>query len=127
MSRRLEQVESTLTRVISQVLQRQVSDPRIIGLVSITRVKVSPDMKEACVYVSVMPREYESKTLHGLTHAAGHIHGLVRKLVAMRQVPRLEFRLDESLKKQAAVEQAIRDGLQRTGPAQPQPTDDEPT
>jgi ribosome-binding factor A len=125
MSRRKEQVESTLMRTIAQVLQRQISDPRIVGLVSITRVKVSPDMKEAYVYVSVMPQKYESKTLHGLRHATGHIHGLVCKLVALRQVPRLDFRLDESLKKQAAVELAIRDGLQRTGEPQTQPTDAE--
>ena len=120
MSHRQEQAESTLMRAISQVLQRQVSDPRITGLVSITRIQVSPDLKDAYVYVSVLPEQHQNKTLHGLRHAAGHIHSLVRKLVAMRSVPKLDFRLDESIKKQAAVEQAIREGLERTEQEQPQ-------
>ena len=103
MSHRKQQVESTLKRVISSVLSRQIADPRISGMVTVTNVDVSPDMHHARVMVSVIPEKFQSRTVHGLRSAAGHIHGLVRKAVRMRTVPQLDFRADESLKKQAEV------------------------
>jgi len=123
MSHRIQQAESLLQRTIAQVLQRQVSDPRIAGLVGVTRVKVSPDLKQAQVYVSVMPEKYEKRTLAGLRHASVHIQGKVKKLVALRSVPHLQFELDRSIKNQAAVEAAIRGGLERISPADAEDTD----
>jgi len=111
MSYRKQQVESTLKRVISEILVRRLSDPRIHGLVSVTHVDVSPDWRTAWVYVSVLPQEHESRSFHGLRHAAGRIQALLRKAVSMRSVPRLEFRLNDALKKEAAVLDAIRRGI----------------
>jgi ribosome-binding factor A len=114
MSHRLEQIESTLQRAIAQVLQRQIADPRITGMISITKVKVTPDLATAFVHVSVLPESAQTKSMYGLKHATRHIQALVRKLVAIRPVPQLEFRLDESLKKQAEVLGAIEEAMQRT-------------
>ena len=100
---RKAQIESTLQRAISQVLARQLSDPRIGGLLSVTRVTVSPDRHDASVFVSVLPQRLQNRTLAGLRHASGHIKSLLCKAVAMRAVPRLNFQLDDGLKKQAAV------------------------
>lgn len=124
MSHRIEQIESLLQRTISQVLQRSLSDPRIEGMVSITRVKVSPDLHDAQVFVSVLPEPKQQKVLYGLRHAAGHIQSLVRKNVSLKAVPHLDFRLDESLKRQADVYGAIQRGVERTGPDEPD-VDDE--
>lgn len=121
MSHRLKQVESMLQRAISQVLHRHLADPRIEGLVSVTQVKVSADIRHAQVCVSVIPATAQKKVLAGLRHASGHIHTLIRKLVALRTVPQLEFRLDESIKKQAAVFDAIQNGVQRSGHGEPAP------
>lgn len=112
MSKRTEQIESVLIRSISKVLSRQIADPRISGMVSVTRVDVSPDLHEAYVYVSVMPARHEKKTIYGLKHAAGYIESLVRKDVRLRQVPHFDFRLDSSLKTSAAVFDAIKRGLE---------------
>ena len=115
MSHRIEQLESTLQRAISQVLQRRLADPRIEGLVSVTRVKVTPDRRRARVRVSVLPARSERKVLAALEGASGHVQTSIRGLISMRHVPHLEFQLDESIKKQAAVFGAIQDGLERTG------------
>lgn len=115
MSHRTEQIESTLKRVIAEVLQRRIADPRIEGLISITRVKVSPDLHEAQVYVSVLPEPKQKKVLYGLRHATGHIQSLVRKAVAFKTVPHLEFRLDETLKREAKIYEAIQRGVEKTG------------
>lgn len=115
MSHRIAQVESTLKRAISEVLQRRISDPRIEGLISITRIQISPDLHDAYVYVSILPQEKQKKVIAGLRHATRHIQSLVRKAVAMRTVPHLEFRLDETLKREADVLGAIHRAAERTG------------
>lgn len=116
MSHRVAQIESTLMKAIAQVLQRDLADPRVDAFVSITRVKVSPDLADATVFVSVMPAEKQSKNIHGLRSATRHIRSLVIKKMAMRTVPRLRFELDESLKKQAEIYDAIRRGNEKTAP-----------
>src|SRR5688500_10661993 len=117
MSIRKLQIESTLKRAVSQVLSRGLSDPRIAGLVSVTRLEVSPDLHDAYVYVSVIPEKYEKRTLAGLRHASAHIHSMVFKAVDLKGVPRLDFRLDTGLKKEAAVLDAIRRGLSQEAAA----------
>lgn len=107
MTHRIEQVESTLQKALAQVLQRSISDPRIRGMVSITGVDVSPDMKQAKIAVSVLPDEYAKRTVAGLKAASRHIQSEVKKLVALRVVPHLMFQLDDSLKQAEQIYQAI--------------------
>jgi len=114
MTHRIEQSESLMHRTIAEVLQRDVSDPRIVGLVGVTRVSITTDYRWADVYVTVMPDRYERRTLNGLNAAAAHIHRKVMKKVALRTVPHLRFALDKKVKNQAAVEEAIQQGLTRT-------------
>jgi len=112
-TRRTQQVESVLQRAISTLLAEKISDPRIMGMISVTEVSVSEDMRNATVRVSVLPQEYARRSLQGLRHARGYIHERLCRRVRMRTVPQLEFQLDESLKKQAEIFQAIRQGLER--------------
>lgn len=107
MTHRIEQIESTLRKALAQVLQRRISDPRIRGLVSITEIDVSPDMRQAKVSVSVLPEEYAKRTIAGLRAADRHIGAEVKKLVALRVVPHLRFELDSSLKRAEEVYGAL--------------------
>lgn len=126
MTHRIEQVESTLRKALAQVLQRSISDPRIRGMVSITDVDVSPDMKQAKVSVSVLPEEYAKRSVAGLKAASKHIGSEVKKLVALRIVPHLSFELDDSLKKADEVYQAIDQAKAREAEAQEEQADDQP-
>jgi len=130
MSFRKLQVESLLRRTISTVLTQKLSDPRIEGMISVTKVTVSPDFHDAYIYVSVLPDKFEAKTLHGLRHASRYIHRLVADEVAMGSVPQLDFRLDHGLKKEAAVHAAIRRAREQAEAAatgeQPAPTGESP-
>ena len=110
------QVESLLQRETARVLQRGLADPRIKGLVSITRVECSVDLKTARVLVSITPEQHEELTMHGLRDATRFIQNKVKEKVALRVVPHLRFVVDESLKKQAAVLAAIQEGMERSGP-----------
>lgn len=113
MSHRKQQVESSLQRAVADVIERDLSDPRVRGLISVTRVEMTDDLKSAFAYVSILPDKYERRTLAGLNAAARHIMSRVDRRVQLRSMPRLEFRLDPSIKKQAEVEDAIREGLSR--------------
>lgn len=113
MSLRLKQIESILVRAISQVLSQQMTDPRMAGMVSITNVKTSSNLNRAIVGVSVLPKRRTGVAIHALRKAAPRIRKLVGKLVSLRRVPILEFELDESLQRQAAILHDIELGMQR--------------
>lgn len=108
MSQRIEQVASVLHHAVQQVLTRGLHDPRVRGLISVTKVEVSPDLADARVYISVLPAEHAELTLHGLRSAAGYIQREIASEVTARRMPRLSFRLDSSLKKHAMIDAALR-------------------
>ncbi|MDG1838461.1 MAG: 30S ribosome-binding factor RbfA [Phycisphaerales bacterium] len=113
MTRHPEQIDAVVKRAIQKILGRGVNDPRIRGLVSVTRVSVSPDSSSARVGCSVIPAEHAERSLHGLNAAAGWIGRKLGDEVRMRRVPRLRFVLDESIKNEARVLGAIHEAVER--------------
>jgi ribosome-binding factor A len=117
-----KQLASVLQRAVQTVLARGLSDPRIAGLVSVTGIDVSPDGTQARVLVSVHPDSQTDITMHGLRHAAPHIRQEVSKLIKVRRMPRLEFCVDRSLKRQAEVLAAIERAVGGDASAAPAPS-----
>jgi len=115
MSHRQEQLNAVLHRAVQSVIARGLNDPRISGLVSVTKVDVAPDKKTATVFVSVLPADRSTLVMHGLRSAALHVRSKVGDMVEMRRVPHFKFELDESLKKQAEVLAAIQRGAKEAG------------
>jgi ribosome-binding factor A len=113
MSQHTEQIESVLHRAVQEIFSRGLNDPRVRGLLSVTDVAVSSDLADATIKVSVMPAEHAELSLHGIRHAAPHIRTLVGRAVRLRRMPRLSFKLDDSLKKEAQVIAAINDARRR--------------
>jgi ribosome-binding factor A len=109
-----EQVASVLQRAVQAVLSRGLNDPRIKGMITVTSVKVSPDLINATVNVSIHPEESAATTMKGLHAAARHIRSQMARHVEMRRVPDLAFKLDESLKKQAEVLAALDEARRRS-------------
>ena len=98
MSRRTERLNSQIRRDLSELLRYEVKDPRVSGVVSVTRVDVSSDLQYARVYVSVYGtlREKE-KTMAALGSAAGFLRRHLRGRLETRQAPALRFFLDDTL------------------------------
>ncbi len=113
MTRHQEQIDAVVQRAVQKVLSKGLGDPRVRGLVSVTRVSVSPDSSQARVWCSVLPATHAKASLHGLNAAAGWIGRKVGDEVRMRRVPRLRFLLDETIKKEARVLGAIREAVER--------------
>jgi len=107
MSRRREQIASVLQREIGRILVEGLADPRAKGMISVAAVSVSPDRREAVVSVSIMPEKHQHTTMQAVRHARQHIQNRLAGRVRARQLPRLHFKLDESLKRQARVVASI--------------------
>jgi len=96
-SQRIERVQKLLRSEISSILQRKLKDPRV-GMVTITEVDASPDLKTARVFFSVLKEdESEAEALAGLKSAAGFIRSELMRVLHLRPMPVLEFDLDASL------------------------------
>jgi ribosome-binding factor A len=93
---------------IATFLANDVKDPRIVGLVTVTAVEVSRDLRHAKVFVSVLGSESQrSATLEGLGGVAGHLRGRVGRALRLRVAPEIEFRNDESVAHAAKIEQLL--------------------
>ena len=104
MSRRTEMLGSTIQREIAEMILRDLDDPRLPTIVSVTRVKVSEDLEYADVFVSVMGTPgQQTAALNALKHAAGAMRTKLTKSLSSRVSPFLRFQFDEQLKKEMAV------------------------
>ena len=109
MSRRTEMLGSTIQRELAEIMMRELNDPRLTGLPSITRVKVSGDLSIADVYITVMGSPgHQQAALNALKHSAGMMRTKLTKILSLRQAPFLKFHLDEQLKKEMAILDTLR-------------------
>jgi len=104
MSRRTERLASLIQQEIAVMILRELNDPRVPAITSVTRVKVAEDLSTADVYVSVMGTEgQQNAALIALRHSAGVMRTLLTKALTTRTTPYLKFHLDENLKKEIAI------------------------
>ena len=107
-SRKLARAAALIKQSVSKVILYELNDPRMKATVTVTRVKVSAELRTADVFVSMMGTDSEIATTHrALVHAAGHITSLVGSRLQLRNTPVLRFILDDSLKKGFAVTKLI--------------------
>lgn len=108
MTKRVDRLNSLLKEVISEVVRRDVANPHVATLVTITSVDVSKDLHNAKVYVSVIgPEATQKETLQALNSAAGFISVQASKKVVLRYFPHLSFILDSSVEEQLKIDALI--------------------
>ena len=108
MSRRTERVASVIQKELAEIIMRDLQDPRLTGLPSITRVKVSEDLSVADVYVTVMGTAgQQSAALHALQSSAGLMRTRLTKELTLRVAPFLKFHIDEDLKKELELQSLL--------------------
>ena len=103
MTQRTEQVASTLKRALQGVLSRGLADPRVKGLVTVTRIEVTSDLANATVFCTVTPHAHEDISIHGVQSASTWIRRQVSEKVRFRRMPQFTFKLDEQLQRQQEV------------------------
>lgn len=107
MTRRAEQASATIRKAVQQVLARGLNDPRAHALITVTSVRVTEDLQEAFINVSVLPEDRQNLVLHALKDASNYIRRETGEIVEARKLPKFVFRLDTSLKRQATILDAL--------------------
>lgn len=100
-TRRQEKVARLVKEAVSDAIANRLSDPRIEGLVSVTRVEMTPDLRRASVYVSILgtSEAAQSKTYAAITHARSRIQAMLARRLQMRFCPILRLYRDDKFKK----------------------------
>ncbi len=108
MSHRIERVNSLIQAEISELLQREVRDPRLSSLISVTKVDTAPDLKHTRVYISVLGTEADrQEVLKVLSAAAGFFRHELGGRLKLRYTPEILFVNDSSIERGDRITQLI--------------------
>ncbi|MCL5292535.1 MAG: 30S ribosome-binding factor RbfA [Actinobacteria bacterium] len=107
MSERTQKVAENIREKVSEIIQREIKDPRV-GFVTVTGAEVTPDLREAKIFVTVLGDvKRRREAIEGLTSAAGFIRGELGKHMRTKYTPHLTFLYDESVDKGMRIERLI--------------------
>lgn len=122
-NRRPDRVAEAIRVEVATFLSQDVKDPRVVGLVTVTGVEVSRDLRVATVYVSIYGSEAErSATADGLASVAGHLRARIGRALRLRLAPEIVFRPDESIARAARIDALL--SQLKDAPGQPSGEDD---
>ena len=104
-NRRPDRVAEAIREEVATFLSQDVKDPRVVGLVTVTGVDVSRDLRVATVYVSIYGSEAErAATADGLASVASHLRARIGRSLRLRLAPEIVFKPDESIARAARIE-----------------------
>jgi ribosome-binding factor A len=108
MAHRVQRLNSLIRQEISELLQRQVKDPRLGGFIAVTEVSISPDLRYAKIFVSHIGSEEEKQdTMSTLTSASGFFRRELARRLRLRRIPEISFQWDDSIERGAHLLQLI--------------------
>ena len=106
---RLGRVNEELRKALSQIIDYEVKNSNVTGMISVTKVKGTPDLKYAKVYVSILNSKSNEKTLEGLKASAGFIRTSLAKKVNLRITPEIVFEYDDSIEHGERIESLLQE------------------
>ena len=106
---RLNRINEELKKEISNIISFELKNPDATGLISVTKVKITPDLKYAKVYVSMLNSKSNEKTLEALKSSAGFIRSLIAKRINLRITPELVFEEDDSMEYGERIDKILKD------------------
>ena len=116
MGHRIGRVNNLIRHEISELLQRQVKDPRLGSFITVTEVSTSPDLRYAKIFVtSIGGEEQKQAALSGLAAAAGFFRSELAKRLELRRVPELKFEWDDSIERGARLLKLIDEVITESG------------
>jgi ribosome-binding factor A len=107
-SSRMRKIESQIKEIVGEHLAG-LADPRIKGLVTVTGVRVSPDLAYARVYYSLLAEGDEREAAEGLQSAAGRLQSAVGARTRLRRTPRISFEPDPAVEHATRIDAALRE------------------
>lgn len=105
---RLDRINEELKKEISHIITFDIKDPNLTGLISITKVKTTPDLKYARVYISIINEKNKKESLRILKKSSGYIRTEVAKKLNMRYTPELVFEFDDAIEYGSKIDELIK-------------------
>jgi ribosome-binding factor A len=106
--RRNDRVAEAIREEVATFLAEDVKDPRVVGLVTVTGVDATRDLRQAKVFVSIMGTpEERASTMEGLASVAAHLRSRVGRALRLRLAPEISFRYDETVSHAARIESLL--------------------
>ncbi|EEG76774.1 30S ribosome-binding factor RbfA [Dethiobacter alkaliphilus] len=107
---RAHRVGEEIKREVSSILRTEIKDPRVTGLISVTDVAVTRDLRHAKLFISMLGSEEEQQeTLSALSRAVGFIRSEIGKRIRLRHTPEISFHLDKSIAYGAHINKILAD------------------
>ena len=108
-SHKMDRVNEELKKVLSNIINYEVKNSKVTGIISVTKVKTSPDLRFARVYVSIINSKNNKETLAGLKQSSGFIRSAVANKLNMRYTPEFIFEFDESIEYGAKIDSILKE------------------
>ena len=107
-SNRIGRINEEIQRELAALIPT-VKDPRVTGMISVTAVEATPDLKFAKIYISALDKGGEEQVLRGLKSASGYLRRELGRALQLRYTPELSFVQDDSIVKGAHILELLRD------------------
>ena len=108
---RIGRMNEDYRKELSQIIGYELKNPNITGMISVTKVKVTPDLKYAKVYVSILNSKNIKDTMEGLKKSSGFIRTELAKRINLRNTPEIVFEIDDSMEYGAKIDSILKEIL----------------
>ena len=109
MAIRMDRVNEQIKKEVGNIIDLKLKNPNITGIISVTKVKTSPDLRSARVYISLLNSKSKKNTLEGLKNASGYIRSELASRMNLRYTPELIFEIDDSMEYGARIENILKE------------------
>ncbi len=106
---RMGRIDEELKKELSQIISYELKNPDATGMISVTRVKTTPDLKYAKVYISMLNSNSKEKTIEALKKSSGYMRSQLAKRVNLRITPELVFEEDDSMEYGMKIDSILKD------------------
>ena len=106
---RVERIEEEVKKIVSKVIDRELKDPRLTGLISVTKVDVSRDLKYCKIYVSMLGVADQKEAMDALKSSAGFVRREIGANIRMHSTPEVKFEFDDSIEYGNKIQKMIND------------------
>ena len=106
---RIGRIDEEYRKELSQIIGYELKNPNITGLISVTKVKDTNDLKYAKIYVRIMNSKNIKQTMEGLKKSAGFIRSELAKRINLRNTPELTFEIDDSIEYGAKIDSILKE------------------
>lgn len=113
---RINRIDEEMKKELSHIIGTKLKNPNITGIISVTKVKVTPDLKFAKVYISIINSKSKKNTLAAIKKASGFIRTEIAKTINLRTTPELIFELDDSMEYGARIDSILKDIMKDVKP-----------